>query len=114
MISTIIKRDGRQVPFDQEKIQQAIAKAFAASGSQKGMETAGEMARLVQETLASSEAVSSSPTVEQVQDVVERVLIEKGFVYILFRADVIGKSSFCADALCFGTFGLDWGVVYAI
>ena len=92
MISTIIKRDGRQVPFDQEKIQQAIAKAFAASGSQKGMETAGELARLVQETLASSEAVSSSPTVEQVQDVVERVLIEKGFVntakrYILYRAE---------------------------
>ena len=32
MISTIVKRDGRTVPFDSQKIEQAIAKAFAASG----------------------------------------------------------------------------------
>lgn len=92
MISTIIKRDGRTVPFDSAKIEQAIAKAFAASGSQKGLDTARELARVVVEALESSEAIPASPTVEQVQDMVERVLIEKGFVntakrYILYRAE---------------------------
>ena len=92
MISTIIKRDGRQVPFDRDKIQQAIARALAASGSHKGAETAAEMARLVTDELEKGEDIPSSPTVEQVQDVVERVLIEKGFVltakaYILYRAE---------------------------
>jgi anaerobic ribonucleoside-triphosphate reductase len=92
MISTIIKRDGRLVPFDSQKIEQAISRAFAASGSQKGAETAAGIARLVTLQLEQSEEIPASPTVEQVQDVVERVLIEKGYVltakaYILYRAE---------------------------
>ena len=90
MISTITKRDGRIVPFESEKIESAIARALAASGSQKGAQTARELAAIVTRELESSEDIPSSPTVEQVQDVVERVLIEKGFVltakaYILYR-----------------------------
>ena len=92
MISTITKRDGRLVAFDAQKIEQAIARALTASGSQKGTETAAEIARLVTLQLEQSEDIPASPTVEQVQDVVERVLIEKGFVltakaYILYRAE---------------------------
>ena len=80
MISTIMKRDGRTVPFESEKIEQAIARALQASGSQKGIETARELAAIVTRELESSESIPASPSVEQVQDVVERVLIEKGFV----------------------------------
>ena len=92
MITTIIKRDGRVVPFEQEKIEQAIAKAFMASGSRKSTDTAKELAQLVVETIERDETVESSPSVEQVQDAVEKVLIEKGFVrsakaYILYRAE---------------------------
>ena len=92
MISTITKRDGRLVPFESEKIEQAIARAFHASGSQKSAETARSLAALVTRELENSELIPASPTVEQVQDVVERVLIEKGFVltakaYILYRAE---------------------------
>ncbi|MGI6726599.1 MAG: anaerobic ribonucleoside triphosphate reductase [Christensenellales bacterium] len=92
MISTITKRDGRVVPFESEKIEQAIAKALAASGSQKGAQTARELAAIVTHELETNENIPTSPTVEQVQDVVERVLIEKGFVltakaYILYRAE---------------------------
>ena len=43
MITSIKKRDGRIVPFDQEKIEQAIEKSFMASGSQKSQETAQEL-----------------------------------------------------------------------
>ena len=47
MITMITKRDGRRVPFEQEKIETAIVKAFAASQSQRGQETARELADLV-------------------------------------------------------------------
>ena len=92
MITSIKKRDGRVVPFDCEKIDQAITRAFAASGSQKGVDTAKELTRLVMEDLEKNESISATPGVEEVQDAVERILIEKGFVrtakaYILYRAE---------------------------
>ena len=92
MITSIKKRDGRVVPFDSAKIDQAIARAFAASGSQKGEDTARELTRLVMDDLDKNENISATPGVEEVQDAVERILIEKGFVrtakaYILYRAE---------------------------
>ena len=92
MITSIKKRDGRVVPFDQEKIEQAIEKSFMASGSQKTQETAHELAALVVSEVERDENLPAMPSVEQIQDVVERVLIEKGFVrsaksYILYRAE---------------------------
>ena len=80
MITSIKKRDGRVLPFDSAKIDQAIARAFAASGSQKGEDTARELTRLVMEDLDKNENISATPGVEEVQDAVERILIEKGFV----------------------------------
>ena len=44
MIDTIIKRDGRELPFDEDKITQAILKAFHASGSAKSEKTAERLA----------------------------------------------------------------------
>jgi len=92
MITSIKKRDGRTMPFDITKIEQAILKSFAASGSAKGIETAKALAQQVVEEVEGSEAIAGIPAVEDVQDVVERVLIEKGFVrsakaYILYRAE---------------------------
>ena len=91
-IINIRKRDGRMVEFDQAKIENAILRAFQASSSAKGRETAQNLAERVVAELENNESVSSTPTVEQVQDTVERVLIEKGFVrsakaYILYRAE---------------------------
>ena len=91
-IMSIRKRDGRTVDFDQAKIENAILRAFQASSSAKGRETAQALAQQVVKELENNENVSSTPTVEQVQDTVERVLIEKGFVrsakaYILYRAE---------------------------
>ncbi|MCL1854687.1 MAG: anaerobic ribonucleoside triphosphate reductase [Clostridia bacterium] len=92
MITSIKKRDGRVVPFDISKIEHAIGKSFMASGSQKSAETAQELSEIVVSELQNDETIPSIPSVEQVQDTVERVLIEKGFVrsskaYILYRAD---------------------------
>ena len=92
MITSIKKRDGRTVPFDQAKIEAAIEKSFMASGSQKTAETARELTQLVMAEISNDESLPSIPTVEQIQDTVERVLIQKGFVrsaksYILYRAE---------------------------
>ncbi len=92
MIENIRKRDGRIVPYDGDKIQQAVLRAFEASGSAKGMETARLIRQQVETELENNESISGTPSVEEVQDVVERVLIERGFVrtakaYILYRAE---------------------------
>ena len=50
MIQTIIKRDGRCVLFDREKITDAIFKAAKAQGG-SDRETAGELARQVEALL---------------------------------------------------------------
>ena len=91
MIDTIIKRDGRKVPFNEEKISSAINKAFIASGSAKSMSVAEELARQVVDRINSDENIGT-PTVEEVQDIVERVLLDNGFVntaksYIVYRAE---------------------------
>jgi ribonucleoside-triphosphate reductase len=75
-----------------EKIQNAVTKAFEGSGSAKGEETARAISQQVEVELENNENIGSVPTVEEVQDMVERVLIEKGFVrtakaYILYRAE---------------------------
>ena len=91
MIDIIIKRDGRKVPFDPQKITDAIMKAFRASNSAKTIKTAEQLTRQVLDELEKNESIGE-PSVEEVQDTVERVLIENGFVrtaksYILYRAE---------------------------
>ena len=91
MTDTIRKRDGRQVPFEAEKIEEAILKAFEATGSAKGRDTANELTRQIIAELDRDEDIDV-PTVEDVQDMVEKKLIENGYVrsakaYILYRAE---------------------------
>ncbi len=92
MLETIKKRDGRNLPFDESKIVNAILKAFKASGCAKGEETAKDITKQVIAEIENNENISGSPSVEEIQDTVERVLIERGFVrtaksYILYRAE---------------------------
>jgi anaerobic ribonucleoside-triphosphate reductase len=88
-IDTIIKRDGRAAAFDETKITDAIDKAFIASGNLNGRATAENLADQVVAKIENG-AIEGTPTVEGVQDLVEEVLIENGFVqtakrYIRYR-----------------------------
>lgn len=90
MIKRIVKRDRREVPFNVEKIANAIFKAAKAAGGNDPDE-ARELAYLVCEYIETI-LKTDSPTVEQVQDCVEKVLIENGHArtaknYILYRAE---------------------------
>jgi len=86
-IKTIIKRDGREVPFDVSRIQKAIFKAAQAVGGSDQV-TAWRLAIQVYDYLIKTQNLK--PTVEEVQDVVEKILIENGHArtakaYILYR-----------------------------
>ncbi|MCI8728975.1 MAG: anaerobic ribonucleoside triphosphate reductase [Clostridia bacterium] len=90
MIKKIVKRDGRIVTFNMDKITDAIFKAAQAVGGNDYHE-AERLASLVCDMLEEKYG-KSTPSVEQVQDVVEYVLSEAGHSrtaksYILYRAN---------------------------
>ena len=88
MIQQILKRDGRKAPFEIDKIANAIFRAAQASGGQD-FEMARGLAEQVEKMLE-ADVGEQIPTVEQIQDTVEKVLIESGHArtakkYILYR-----------------------------
>jgi ribonucleoside-diphosphate reductase alpha chain len=88
-IQKVKKRDGRIVRFEPAKITEAIWKAVMATGS-KERSLAETLSIEVVRKLESLFPAGSTPTVEDIQDVVERVLIERGEAriakaYILYR-----------------------------
>ncbi len=90
MITKIRKRDGREVPFNIEKIANAIFKAAQSCGG-RDYATAFELAQQVAQYL-DSQQLSDIPTVEAVQDAVEKILVKNGHArtakeYILYRAE---------------------------
>ena len=90
MIQSIIKRDGRVVLYDQNKIAAAILKALEASGDGNAADAA-RVANDVQLELE-GQFTSQAPNIEAVQDCVERQLMNHGFnaaakAYILYRAN---------------------------
>ncbi len=90
MITNIKKRDGRIAYFDINKIAGAINKAFNATTGSKDNATCLALASEVANLLEADGV--TTPTVEQIQDKVESVLISHGFVrtaksYILYRAE---------------------------
>ena len=90
MIQSIIKRDGRVVLYDQNKIAAAILKAMEVSGDGNAHDAA-RVANDVQRELEASFS-SESPHIEKIQDAVEHQLMNHGFnnaakAYILYRAN---------------------------
>ena len=108
MIFTVKKRDGREMPFNIEKISDAIIKAFRASGeldeqikaAQAQMNLLGNDDLLTNVALkVAADAVGhleadnkTKPDIEEIQDAVEKALTEGGYAdtaksYILYRAE---------------------------
>jgi len=87
-IEFVRKRDGSIVPFNKQKIADAIFKASQSVGGQDRYlaEDLAEVVRLYLE----KEYKGDIPSVEEIQDIVERVLIKTGHAktaksYILYR-----------------------------
>lgn len=89
MIKNIIKRDGRVVEYNKDKITSAISKAMNAIGEAE-LKKCDELAMYAEKELE-AKFKDGNPTVEDIQDVVESVLMQHGFeqvakAYILYRA----------------------------
>lgn len=89
VLSKIRKRDGQVVNFDQEKITVAIYKAAESVGG-RDRKLAQQLSDKVVEQLKMQFDSTHLPTVEEVQDTVEKILIENGNAktakaYILHR-----------------------------
>ncbi len=90
-ISQIIKRDGKQVIFQPEKITNAIYQAAVNAGGRdrKQAEALTQQVLLLMQKLYPAE---STPSVEEIQDLIEKVLIESGHArtakaFIIYRAE---------------------------
>ncbi len=90
-VDSVMKRDGAVVPFDRQRIEQAIYAAARASGDGVGRTWAETLSwavtGLLEERTNGSEGV---PHVEEIQDIVEEVLVKSGKpriakAYILYR-----------------------------
>ena len=90
MIQSIIKRDGRVVLYDQNKIAAAILRSLEVSGDGNAADAA-RVANDVQNDLE-RRFPQQQPNIEAIQDTVERQLMNHGFTaaakaYILYRAN---------------------------
>jgi ribonucleoside-diphosphate reductase alpha chain len=95
-LSVIRKRNGKIVPFDQDKIINAVSKAFQKVTGTPNV----EVATTIRDTTMSKlydlykENEASIPYVEQIQDLVEMSIMEAGYYdvakhYILYRHEKI-------------------------
>ena len=90
MIRSIVKRDGRVVLYDESKIAAAILKALTAAGNDDAR-AAAAVANAVGARLDARDVNAEPPTVEEIQDMVEKELMAAGHgeaakKYILYRA----------------------------
>jgi ribonucleoside-triphosphate reductase (formate) len=88
-ILSVVKRDGSVVPFDQGKIAEAIFKAAKSVGG-KDRSVADHVAYHSYQLLVQRHSSGTNPSVEEIQDLVEKTLIELGHAktakaYILYR-----------------------------
>ncbi len=89
-LTKIIKRDGREMPFENDRITQAIFKAMKALGYEDLAEAERLMGHCVSRLAEAHQ--EKAPTVENVQDAVEAVLIKEGKpdvakAFILYRQE---------------------------
>lgn len=89
MVNKIVKRDGSETTFEVGKIVAALSKAGERTGEFDGKE-ARRLAGIAESLVANSKV--ATPTVEQVQDTVEQVLMaaahyQTAKTYILYRAE---------------------------
>jgi ribonucleoside-triphosphate reductase len=89
MITSIKKRDGRTVEYDRAKIEKAVFKAMEAAGEGQAADAARVAEKV--ESLLMAKYGTEPPTIEDIQDLAEKELMDCGFEaaakkYILYRA----------------------------
>lgn len=88
-VTQVVKRSGETVSFREQKITEAVYKAFRETG-EAGMKDAKKVSQKVVEILNKKNKPDYIPSIEEIQDLVEKVLMIMDFdetakAYILYR-----------------------------
>jgi uridine kinase len=116
--SHVIKRSGAIVPFNRDRIANAIYRAAIAVGG-RDRARAEWLADRVVEQLESTYPADHTPHIEEIQDLVEKVLIENGHSqvakeYILYREQRARKRKEKADQASSPSENIPWAKIWRI
>ena len=117
-ILSVIKRSGSVVPFNPDRITNAIYRAAVAVGGRDRSIAEGLTLQVVQ-LLEEKIPPDVIPTVEEIQDTVEKILIESGHArvakaYILYREERARIHSLRARMAAQPSENIPWAKIWAI
>jgi len=117
-ITHVVKRTGAVVPFNKERITNAIYRAAVAVGG-RDQSTAEGLASQVVTMLEETTPSGRIPTIEEIQDIVEKVLIENGHaktakVYILYRDERARRRRERARRFAYPSENIPWRKIWEV
>lgn len=117
-IKQVKKRSGVLVPFNKGRISNAIYRAAVAVGG-RDKEKADELADEVIKLLTKDNSTSITPTIEEIQDAVEKVLIENGHAkvakaFILYREEANKRRESSAEKASHPSENIPWAKLHRI
>lgn len=117
-IKSVVKRSGAVVPFNQDRITNAIYRAAVAVGG-RDRQIAEQLSDQVVVLLHESTPEGYIPTVEEIQDIVEKVLIENGHAkvakaYILYREERSRRRRERADKALRPSESIPWSKIWHV
>jgi uridine kinase len=117
-IKQVKKRSGVLVPFNKGRISNAIYRAAVAVGG-RDKEKADELADEVIKLLTNDNSASITPTIEEIQDAVEKVLIENGHAkvakaFILYREEANKRRESSAEKASHPSENIPWAKLHRI
>jgi uridine kinase len=117
-VKQVIKRTGDIVDFTPERITNAIYRAAVSVGG-RDRKTAENLSKQVISILEGSTPKDQIPTIEEIQDIVEKVLIENGHAkvakeYILYRDERARKRGERATRASHPSQNIPWAKVWHV
>jgi uridine kinase len=117
-VTHVVKRTGAVVPFNKDRITNAIYRAAVAVGG-RDRSTAEMLSDQVVAMLAERTPHGHVPTIEEIQDVVEKVLIENGHArtakaFILYRDERARQRQERAKRLTSPSENIPWRKIYEV
>ncbi len=117
-IKKVIKRNGAVVEFSTQRVSNAIYRVAVSVGG-RDKATADALAQQVVTLLEATTPPDYVPTVEEIQDLVEKVLIENGHArvakeYILYREERARKRHGAADQTSRLTTNIPWSKIWHV
>jgi uridine kinase len=117
-ITHVVKRSGAIVPFNPDRIMNAIYRAAVAVGG-RDRERASWLTQEVVKCLEESADDGYTPHIEEIQDIVEKVLIENGHArvakaYILYRDERSRRRRASAERASRPSSNIPWAKIWRV